>query len=80
MAFYFWGFLALGTGSALVFSSQLEFLVPTVAGGSAMVVEAIGEHYITHLGKAASTGARVTFPLDLIDIGSVSHHVTKEST
>lgn len=31
MAFFLWGLLSLGLAGALVFSSQLEFLVPAVA-------------------------------------------------
>ncbi|HTH13541.1 MAG TPA: hypothetical protein VMB23_04035, partial [Spirochaetia bacterium] len=31
MAFLFWGLLTLGLAGALVFSSQLEFLVPAAA-------------------------------------------------
>jgi len=66
MAFLLWGILALGLGGALVFSSQLEFLVPAVAALLVLVVAAIpglSENYLlqTLLWLALSGGGLVMF-------------------
>ena len=49
MAFYFWGLLALGLAGALVFSSQLEFMVPALAALAVLAVSfvpGLGDSYI----------------------------------
>jgi membrane protein implicated in regulation of membrane protease activity len=66
MAFFFWGLLALGLAGALVFSSQLEFLVPAVASVLVLavaLVPGLTDNYLvqTLLWLALSAGGLLVF-------------------
>lgn len=66
MAFFLWGLLTLGLAGALVFSSQLEFLVPAVAALVVLAVALIpglGENFLvqTLLWLGLTAGGLVVF-------------------
>ena len=66
MAFFIWGLLSLGLAGALVFSNQLEFLVPAVAAVIVLAIALIpglGENYLlqTLLWLLLSGGGMLVF-------------------
>jgi membrane protein implicated in regulation of membrane protease activity len=66
MAFFLWGLLALGLAGALVFSSQLEFLVPALAAILVLalsLIPGLGENYLvqTAVWLVLSAGGLLVF-------------------
>jgi len=84
MAFFLWGFLALGLAGALIFSSQLEFLVPAVASILVLalaLVPGLGENYLvqTLVWLVLSVGGLVVFRRQLRKLKVTASQAVEDS-